>query len=63
MEVYNMEIWKDVKGYEGYYEVSNIGNVRSVDRMVKHSKGGLRIYKDKMLVPNKSVDGYRLVQL
>lgn len=28
------EIWKQVKGYEGYYEVSSIGNVRSVDRMV-----------------------------
>ena len=63
MEVYNMEIWKDVKGYEGYQEVSNIGNVRSVDRMVKHSKGGLRIYKGKMLVPYLSVDGYRLVHL
>ena len=63
MEVYNMEIWKDVKGYEGYYEVSNIGNVRSVDRMVKHSKGGLRIYKGKTLVPCLSVDGYRLVHL
>ena len=35
-----MEIWKAVKGYEGLYEVSNIGTVRSVDRMVKHSKGG-----------------------
>lgn len=58
-----MEIWKAVKGYEGYYEVSNIGNVRSVDRLVKHSKGGLRIYKGKTLVPCLSVDGYRLVHL
>lgn len=58
-----MEIWKAVKGYEGYYEVSNIGNVRSVDRLVKHSKGGLRIYKGKTLVPCLSVDGYRLLHL
>lgn len=28
------EIWKDVKNYEGYYQVSNFGNVRSVDRIV-----------------------------
>lgn len=28
------EIWKPVKGYEGMYEVSNMGNVRSVDRYV-----------------------------
>ena len=27
-----MEIWKPVKGYEGLYEVSNLGNVRSVDK-------------------------------
>lgn len=24
------EIWKDVKGYEGLYEVSNLGNVKSL---------------------------------
>lgn len=29
-----MEIWKDVVGYEGYYQVSNEGNVRSVERIV-----------------------------
>ena len=28
-----IEIWKDVKGYEGYYQVSNIGNVKSIDRV------------------------------
>jgi len=26
-----MEIWKDVKGYEGYYKVSNLGNVKSLN--------------------------------
>ena len=29
-----MEAWKDVKGYEGYYQVSNLGNVRSVPRKI-----------------------------
>ena len=32
MEKLLNEIWKPVKGYEGLYEVSNLGNVRSVDR-------------------------------
>lgn len=27
-----MEQWKPIKGYEGYYEISNYGNVRSLDR-------------------------------
>jgi hypothetical protein len=30
--IYFMEIWKEVKGYEGLYEVSNIGNVKSLPR-------------------------------
>ena len=34
MSNYNTEIWKDVVGYEGYYQVSNLGNVRSCDRSV-----------------------------
>lgn len=29
------EIWKDIKGYEGLYQVSNFGNVKSIDRLVK----------------------------
>lgn len=28
------EIWKDIKGYEGFYQVSNFGRIRSVDRIV-----------------------------
>ena len=28
------EIWKPVKGYEGFYEVSNLGRIRSLDRTV-----------------------------
>lgn len=30
-----MEIWKPVPGYEGYYEVSDLGSIRSVDRTIK----------------------------
>lgn len=30
----NKEIWREVKGYEGYYEVSNLGNVRALERIV-----------------------------
>ncbi len=29
------EIWKDVEGYEGYYQVSNFGRVKSLKRTVK----------------------------
>ena len=36
-----MEKWKQIEGYEGYYEVSNFGSVRSVDRIIqKEHKSG-----------------------
>jgi hypothetical protein len=28
-----MEVWKDIKGYEGSCQVSDLGNVRSLDRI------------------------------
>lgn len=33
------EIWKDIKGYEGLYQISNYGKVQSYDRYVNHAKG------------------------
>jgi hypothetical protein len=35
-----MEVWKDIKGYEGLYQVSNHGNVRSLEREVRQGKYG-----------------------
>lgn len=36
----NKEVWKDIKGYKGIYQVSNMGRVRSLDRMVPHDRTG-----------------------
>ena len=33
------EIWKDIKNFEGLYQVSNLGNVRSLDRISVNSYG------------------------
>ncbi len=33
-----MEQWKDIPGFEGYYQVSDLGRVRSVDRTIAHIK-------------------------
>lgn len=43
------ENWKPVVGYEGLYEVSDLGNVRSVDRTVWHSRGFTMTLKGKLL--------------
>lgn len=48
------EIWKDVKGYEGLYQVSNLGRVKSLDRIDR--KGRLR--KGRILKPSSNGRGY-----
>lgn len=53
-----VEIWKPVKGYEGWYEVSNIGNVRSVDRFVRFEDGRYANYKSKDIKLSKNRNGY-----
>ena len=57
------EIWQDILGYEGIYQVSNEGQVRSLDRMVKHQKGGLQTVKGKILKPSTTPKGYQHVIL
>lgn len=46
-----MEEWKDINGFEGLYQVSNFGNVKSLARYVNHWQGGLRFRKEKILKP------------
>ncbi len=42
------EVWKDIVGYEGLYQVSNFGNVKSLERYVK-GKIGDRVQKENIL--------------
>ena len=48
-----MEIYKDIPGYEGFYQASNKGNIKSLGRKVKVSHGGLRIKHERILVQMK----------
>lgn len=49
------EIWKDIKGYEEMYQVSNLGRIRSLDRYVRHKKiGSIRLIKGKIMSPTIS---------
>lgn len=50
-----MEMWKQIKGYEGLYEVSNLGNVKSVTRKVRDSNNGREFtVTGKILKHNKT---------
>ena len=61
------EIWLDVKGYEGFYQISNLGRVRSVDRFIpiKFKNGNviLRFYPSKFLKSFHDKDGYVIYDL
>lgn len=45
------EEWRDVAGYEGFYQVSNMGRVRSLDRTFLRADGTTATYKSKVLKP------------
>lgn len=57
------EIWKDVEGYEGYYQVSSLGRVRSVDREIVYSNGKVHLFKGRILIARQDKDGYLSVIL
>lgn len=58
------EIWKDINGYEGYYKVSNFGNVKSCARIINHGLGGAdRSIKSRIIKPYGDNHGYHLVSL
>lgn len=48
------EIWKDIVGYEGLYQVSNLGNVKSLQRLEKTKDGKSRIRNGRIMKFSKS---------
>lgn len=57
------EKWKAVRGYEGFYEVSNVGRVRSVKRTIVDKNGLMKNLPSMIIVPSVSARGYRLIGL
>lgn len=56
------EIWKDIQGFEGRYQVSNMGRVRSLDRLIENPHPYIR--KGEMLNPSmNSKKGYLRISL
>jgi len=43
------EVWKEIKGYEGFYEVSNFGRIRSISRYIKQKIIQQKTLKEKYL--------------
>ena len=57
------ETWKDIKGYEGLYQVSNIGRVKSLERETFRKDGKKLPLKERILKLRPNKDGYLRVQL
>jgi len=57
------ERWKAIPGYEGLYEASDLGRIRSVYRVVIHRDGQVRRYQSKVLKPTPDKKGYPMVVL
>lgn len=58
-----MEEWKDIKGYEGLYQVSNQGRVKSLEKTYNVGYGGEKHQKERILIPTEVGNGYLHVTL
>lgn len=58
-----LEEWRDIEGFENLYQVSNLGNVKSLSHDVNRSNGTVQHFKEKILHPGNMTSGYRFVGL
>lgn len=57
-----IEEWRDIEGYEGYYQVSNKGNVKSLSRK-REGNGKKGLLKERLLKTTINSNGYPHVKL
>ena len=56
------EIWKDVPGYAGIYQVSNLGRVKSLQRVITRENGWKQTINERFL-RQANLNGYKIVEL
>lgn len=57
------EIWENIKDYEDLYQVSNLGNVKSLPKKHNLGKGKYYVTKEKILSKTKNKHGYMIVNI
>lgn len=57
------EIWKDITGFEGYYQIGNLGSIKSIDRIIPTRRGVGKFIAGKILKPHLGTNGYLYVNL
>lgn len=58
-----METWKDIRGYEGLYQVSDLGRIRSLDRVSNAKNNSTSKKRERILTQEITVFGYCRVRL
>lgn len=58
-----IEYWRPIVGYEGFYEVSSLGRIRSLDVIIKCGYGKTRLKKGVVRKTSKNNKGYLIVNL
>ena len=57
------EIWKDIPGYEGLYQASSLGKIKSLDRITRRCSNTTRCIKGKIIKQRLNRNRYLKVQL
>ena len=58
-----MEFWADIEGYEGFYEISHLGRVKSLRRTIMRTNNRKQTFKENILKPVLTSKGYLTVNL
>lgn len=58
-----MEEWRPVPGFEGLYEVSSLGRIRTVPRVVMRSNGAPQTIRERIRKPDTTPSGHLTVSL
>jgi len=59
----NMEIWKDIPGYKGRYQASNLGRIKALAKYVNHWAGVKRFVKEQIMKQAITQKGYCRISL
>lgn len=57
------ELWKHISNYDGYYEISNFGRVRSCDRYIQNNRGSFSYLLGKIMPLSTDKYGYKVITL
>lgn len=60
---YDKEVWRDISGYEGLYQVSNYGRIKSLPRLVGKGTRFEHISKERLIKSHINTSGYLQVRL